>query len=239
MSGSEASSPEAAPYVRVAVPVPLAESLTYGVPEALLGAVPVGARVRVRLGRRRVTGVVVGIANRAPEGITIRDIDELVDAEPVLSRELLALAEFVTDYYQAPPGEVLRAFVPARLAPQGTTEVRLTRRGAFAEPSSPAEKHLLERLHVEGRAAVVELEAELRELGAPDGLREALERGWVRSTAASRRGPGKYIKAVELSTGTREELLERCGREGDRRIRPPGSTPPPRAPPRGSRTGTR
>ncbi|HEX6200197.1 MAG TPA: primosomal protein N', partial [Thermoanaerobaculia bacterium] len=113
------------PLARVAVPLPL-EPLTYEVPPALREQAVPGARVRVRVGRRRLTGVVVERTAEAPEGIALRPLEEVLDREPVYPEELLGLARFTADYYRAPLGEVLRTMLPGDLPPWGHQRVRLT-----------------------------------------------------------------------------------------------------------------
>jgi primosomal protein N' (replication factor Y) len=71
---------------RLAVPAPLGQAFSYLIPPALLGRVKRGARVLCELGRRRVLGVVLDVAERVPD-IPIermKPIVAVVDAEPVL-----------------------------------------------------------------------------------------------------------------------------------------------------------
>jgi len=95
---------------RVALPVAARTPFDYWVPEGL--AVARGALVRVRLARRALCGVVVDVcADSAVARERVQPIDELV-ALPPLSPDIVALAEFVADYYQAPLGEALALAVP-------------------------------------------------------------------------------------------------------------------------------
>lgn len=95
----------------VAVPLPLFTTFSYCVPEALREEVSVGARVRVGFRERKIVGVVTALSETAPaEGL--KEILEVIDPEPLLTPVLLKLAQWVTDYYFAPPGEVLRAMLP-------------------------------------------------------------------------------------------------------------------------------
>lgn len=99
----------------VAAPVPLAHAFTYAVPPALADTLRPGARVVCEFGRRRVVGVVLGIADRAPPpGVkTVKPIAALIDPDPVLPAELLAFLRELSAYYFAPIGEVLRLALPA------------------------------------------------------------------------------------------------------------------------------
>ena len=97
--------------ISVAVPVPFLDLLTYGVPDSL-PVPPVGARVRVPLGRRVVTGIVVGANAAAPEGTEIRDVSEVLDREPFLPPTVVELCRWVADYYMAGVGDALAAALP-------------------------------------------------------------------------------------------------------------------------------
>ena len=98
--------------VSIAVPVPFLDLLTYRVPEPL--ALPaIGARVRVPIGSRTVTGCVVehALNGDAPvEGI--RDIGEVLDADPFLPPSVVELCRWVSEYYLAGIGDAIAAAMP-------------------------------------------------------------------------------------------------------------------------------
>jgi primosomal protein N' (replication factor Y) len=98
----------------VAVPVPLAQAFTYAVPPSLADVLRPGARVVCEFGRRHVLGVVLAISEREPPpGAQIKPIHAIIDAEPILPRELLNFLQELSAYYFAPIGEVLRIALPA------------------------------------------------------------------------------------------------------------------------------
>ena len=77
--------------------------------------VPLGARVRVPLGRREAVGVVVAtdaaVADSPPTGL--KPIAAVLDREPVLPEDLLALAFFIRERWVCHLSQALRALVPA------------------------------------------------------------------------------------------------------------------------------
>ncbi len=98
--------------VRVAVPVPALDSLTYSLPDSLENPV-VGARVLVPLGNRVLTGCVVGDAEAADKPASaIKPIIEVLDAEPFLPADVVRLATWVADYYACGIGSALAAAMP-------------------------------------------------------------------------------------------------------------------------------
>src|ERR1700685_3827788 len=97
-----------AQFCDVSLPVPLDQAFTYSLPLTLQHRVKTGARVLVPFGARKLTGVVL----RVHDGPAVRDALRLIDAEPVLDDELIALGKWISGYYCAPLGEVLRSMLP-------------------------------------------------------------------------------------------------------------------------------
>ena len=76
-----------------------------------------GARLLVPFGTRKLTGVVLRVHDE-PTGVPLKDALRLIDPEPVLDDELLALGKWISGYYCAPLGEVLRSMLRAGIFPE-------------------------------------------------------------------------------------------------------------------------
>ena len=98
-------------YCDVSLPVPLDQPFTYQLPETLRHRVREGCRVIAPFGARKLTGVVLRCHDEAPD-VPLRELYRLVDAQPVLSAEMLSLGRWIASYYCAPLGEVLRSMLP-------------------------------------------------------------------------------------------------------------------------------
>jgi primosomal protein N' (replication factor Y) (superfamily II helicase) len=98
-------------YCDVSLPVPLDQPFTYSLPETLRHRVKPGCRMLVPFGTRKLTGVILRCHDEAPE-VATRDALRLLDSTPVLSAELLALGRWISGYYCAPLGDVLRGMLP-------------------------------------------------------------------------------------------------------------------------------
>ena len=101
-------------YCDVSLPAPLDRAFTYALPETLWRRVKPGCRVLVPFGARKLIGVALRLHEEAPEG-GVREVLRLLDAEPALDEEMLALGRWIAGYYCAPLGEVLRSMAPAPL----------------------------------------------------------------------------------------------------------------------------
>jgi primosomal protein N' (replication factor Y) len=98
-------------YCDVSLPVPLDQPFTYSLPETLRHRVKPGSRILVPFGPRKLTGVILRCHDDRPE-VPTRDALRLLDSTPVLSAELLALGRWISGYYCAPLGDVLRGMLP-------------------------------------------------------------------------------------------------------------------------------
>ncbi|PWG64856.1 primosomal protein N' [Spiribacter halobius] len=172
--------------VKVAVPGPLAGPLDYRAPAF---PPPVGARVQVPLGRRRVVGVVTGHAGESelpPD--RLRAVETVLDETPLLDTELLALLRWGAQYYHHPLGDCIATALPRRLrqgAPATPGEERywrLTEAGAAANVTAlraraPRQALLLAEL----QAAGVLRPAQLPGMGgdARGALERLASRGWA------------------------------------------------------------
>ncbi len=103
----------------VAPVAPIDKVYSFGVPEEMAGALEVGQRVRVPLGRggRIVVGFCVGL-DRAEWKSTLKPIESLVDARSFLSAELLEIGRWISRHYACPLGRTLTALVPEAVRKQ-------------------------------------------------------------------------------------------------------------------------
>jgi primosomal protein N' (replication factor Y) len=98
--------------VRVAVPIPSAQTFTYAVPETLVPAVAIGKRVLVPFGKRRVTGFIVEILDEPICHRKLKEILDIPDPEPLFDTEDLTFYEWISRYYLHPLGKVLGELLP-------------------------------------------------------------------------------------------------------------------------------
>jgi primosomal protein N' (replication factor Y) len=105
-----------APILRVALPLPLPTLFDYA-PPARAQADPgwVGCRVRVPFGRASAVGVVAAVGASSIAAAKLKPAIERLDAQPILSVELLTSLQWAAGYYQRPLGEVLAAALPVDL----------------------------------------------------------------------------------------------------------------------------
>ncbi len=98
--------------VEVAVALPLPHTLSYLVPPALAGQAEVGSLVQVPVGRRRVTGYLLGPGEAPPPGVALKEVQAVLDPIPRFGPDLVPLLRWLSAYYQYPLGEALKHIIP-------------------------------------------------------------------------------------------------------------------------------
>jgi primosomal protein N' (replication factor Y) (superfamily II helicase) len=164
-------------FCDVALSVPLDMVFTYSVPPGMDPVV--GGRVLVPFRQQRLSGIVVKLHDRLPQGsaskVQIKKVIEALDLSPVLDEQLLKLGKWIADYYLAPIGEVFRTMLPLSAEFKRTISYRITDTGRMAlhlagESGSPARsKRTPEQQLVEFRV--------LDYLGERENVREGSLRG--------------------------------------------------------------
>jgi primosomal protein N' (replication factor Y) (superfamily II helicase) len=100
-----------ATFADVALSVPLSRAFTYRVPSEL--TLTPGMRVAVPFSGQKLSGFVLRVHDRAPEGLKrVLPVAGCFEREAVFPEELLKFLERAADYYLAPIGEVLKAAAP-------------------------------------------------------------------------------------------------------------------------------
>ncbi|HYL76548.1 MAG TPA: primosomal protein N' [Bryobacteraceae bacterium] len=120
----------------VSLPVPLDQSFTYRLPETLQHRVQPGCRVLVPFGSRKLTGMVLKLHDDPSTG-PLKEVMRLIDEQPVLEPELIALGRWIAQYYCAPLGEVLRGMTPL------TGEIRKTKLLSLTDAGRDVARQLL------------------------------------------------------------------------------------------------
>ncbi len=109
--GKKLTMREAQKFAWVLVPSSHREPLIYRLPAALIAKLVPGTRVLVPLHKRQVTGVVLSIADESPHS-EVKDLSEILDDQPIIDAELLKLAQWISQYYLVPLGDVIATILP-------------------------------------------------------------------------------------------------------------------------------
>lgn len=202
-------------FCDVSLPVPLDQAFTYSLPLTLQHRVKPGCRILVPFGTRRMTGVVVSVHDNGGEG-KIRDALRLLDPEPVIDEELLALGQWIANYYCAPVGEVYRSMLPL------ASEVREGKVYSLTDAGRDAARQL-STIHTEPADEATELIAALLNRPLSEGyvkkkfplgekaLKSLERRGWVAAESVTKerdplRAPAANLRVAAVDAAPEAKL---------------------------------
>ena len=172
--------------------------LVYRARAVLPRALEVGDLVRVPLLNRTELGVVArqGTSQQV-DASKIKDVLELVREQPVLTPELLGLAEWMHSYYAAPMESVLETMIPVAVRRGAKSRTR-----KYLRATGPVEDSLLEDL---GKRAPkqAQLLKFLREQVAPSPKVAVLKRLGVQATSCT----ALVEKGLVVETSQREDRV--------------------------------
>ena len=94
----------------VAIPVPLHNTFDYLCKEKVV----IGSRVKVPFGSKKVTGIVLSHKEKSSFS-KLKEVEEVIDHEALLSKEILEFLTWSANYYHHPIGEVLSNAIPKNL----------------------------------------------------------------------------------------------------------------------------
>ncbi|MCH2197070.1 primosomal protein N' [Kordia sp.] len=101
-------------FIDVILPIPLQRLFTYSISGAEAQFLQQGMRVAVPFGKSKVyTALVYKIHQTAPEIYEAKEIQQILDEQPIITAQQLKHWEWIASYYMASLGEVFRSAVPS------------------------------------------------------------------------------------------------------------------------------
>ncbi len=220
------SSPEASDarvveraYAEVALlrALPGRDALTYAVPAAARATLRPGMRVVAPLGRRHETGVVVALADAPPAGVDrVREIADVLDAEPIVSDEVFALCRWSARYYLASLADVLAVALPGGLRARTTRVLRVADDAAV--PRDAREAEIVSHVRTAGPVAAAALTRTFHGSETPRIIRALIARG-VLLADERRQGPSvttRYATVFTLARPADDDELAALARRAPR-----------------------
>jgi len=154
-------------FIDVILPLPLAGTFTYAVPDEWRERICVGMRAVVPFGKKKMyTAIVYRVHSKSPELYEAKEILYLLDDKPILRHPQLKFWEWIADYYQAFLGDVYQAAVPAGMKPESETQVRINPDFEAETPLNNKEIRILDALSDGNPVKISELSknAEIRDV---------------------------------------------------------------------------
>jgi primosomal protein N' (replication factor Y) len=199
---------------QVAIDTPLRRVFDYLPLAESAGSPPLGVRVRVPFGRRKLIGVLVALAAESSVPVAkLRPALEILDAAPIIDAVTFELLKWAADYYHHPIGEVFAAALPISLR-AGQPAIESTRYWTLTEPGlqqlalpdnrrAAQQRALLAWLAARGPATA----AQVSEAFRPAQLKALASRGWIVAKSGDAAGPSASSAAPpQRNARDRDEL---------------------------------
>lgn len=168
-------------YADVILPLPLGDLFTYRVAPAFQSSIKVGTRVIVQFGNRKFfSALVFRLHENMPEGtFDLKDIDAILDQEPVVTPAQLILWQWIVDYYCCTLGEVYKAALPSALKLESQTKVSYNPHFDMPVNISGEEEALLLMLQGHGQTNIQDINRFMGKKSALSTLKILLEKNAV------------------------------------------------------------
>ncbi len=186
-------------YAEIILPLALRQTYTYRVPEALKQSAEPGRRVIVQFGKRKMyTGIVHSLHNNDPELEEIKEVNSVLDDQPVVTEVQLKFWEWMSDYYMCSLGEVFKASLPQGLKLESESKIFTSEHFNDFESLDAGEKALYEFLQNESGLSIKQLVSGTGQTQIHKRLQELLRK---KAVFVEERLKEKYvsIKKVYLS----------------------------------------
>ncbi|MDC1221057.1 primosomal protein N' [Salibacteraceae bacterium] len=146
-------------YIHVIVPLALRGVFTYRVPEEFIEEMVVGKRVVVPFGPKRFYSALVYKVEVQPrQGQKLRDIEYVLDNEPIVTVSQLTLWEWIASYYMCGLGSVMYTALPGAMRLSSQTTVVLDKSDFELDGLSDIDQMLIANLNDEKPTPIKDLE---------------------------------------------------------------------------------
>ena len=112
-------------YINVILPIPIDKEFTYKVNKDEAAFLQPGMRVAVQFGKSKVYSALVSkIHSTPPEVYEAKDIEHILDEDPIVTENQLKLWGWIAQYYMCSIGEVMRAALPGAFLLESETVIK-------------------------------------------------------------------------------------------------------------------
>ena len=168
-------------FADVILPLPLRDKFTYRVAPEFEPNMKVGIRVVVQFGARKFfSALVYRLHEEQPSGgYELKDIDAILDKEPIVNQAQLITWEWVAEYYCCSLGEVYRAALPSALKLESQSKVSFNPNFQISDKLTSEEQSLLLMLQGRGQANIKDINQFLGKKSSYATLKVLLEKNAI------------------------------------------------------------
>ncbi len=168
-------------WVNIVFPHPPYQKFTYKVPEKFKDELQKGQRVLVPLGNRLVSGIIENFTSK-PGLKNIREIVDIIDSEPLLTQDINKLTKWISSYYLAPWGMVVKTALPPGILKKYKLSMQRTAI-QYYEPEllSEIQKKILDLLNVKQEISLSYLRKKLNSTGISLSIKKLENLGLIKT----------------------------------------------------------
>ncbi len=168
-------------FADVILPLPLDYHFTYRVPAAFQFRIKTGVRVIVQFGKRKFfSALVYKLHQNQPSGdFEIKDVEAILDEEPIIGDKQLQFWEWIANYYCCTLGEVYKAALPTALKLESQTNISLNPDAVITEELTEKENAVVLLLESRKTTSIQELNRFLGQQSSFAVLKLLLERNTI------------------------------------------------------------
>jgi primosomal protein N' (replication factor Y) len=165
----------------------------------------IGRRVLVQFTNRLLTGVIIEKNTQESFEYKVKPIIELLDNEPVFSLSMVKFFRWMSRYYIAPIGDVIRAVLPPAVSPKSVRKIDLLRMPDKLElkqlkMKSPRRAEILKVLSkMKNEISIAHLQKKVDFSISMEQLDFLKNRGYIELTENIQETKAKLFKAVKIS----------------------------------------
>ncbi|HNQ13265.1 MAG TPA: primosomal protein N' [Bacteroidia bacterium] len=195
-------------FADVVLPLKLNQAYTFSIPDQMRNDIQVGCRVMVAFGSHKMySAIVYKIHNNRPKVKTLKEIVELIDREPIVTKEQIKLWEWIAWYYACSLGQVMIAALPSRLRIESDSSLSLNNEVDFdVELLNEREKEVITYLSNNNKVRLKDLEAFLGLRNAMPIVQSLIEKELIQSEESYNVQPTRKPVVLSLNAVYNDEL---------------------------------
>ena len=190
-------------FIELALPINIKDTFTYSCSKNM--APKIGQRIIVDFNYRMQTGIIIGLPEKpAYDEAKIKDIHEIIDEKPLINKELLTFAEWISKYYRCPIGLVFKAMLPAGINVNTIQKIVLKK----SETQNKDFLKIIKYLEKDGNSCSIEELKHSKISPLYKNLLEMEEHGLIEiERHYKRKIQKKVVNCISLLSGTTDETL--------------------------------
>jgi primosomal protein N' (replication factor Y) len=189
------------------LPIPLQRLFTYKITQAEASFLEVGMRVAVPFGKSKIyTALVAEIHQNAPEAYDAKEIHQILDDTPLVTKKQLEHWSWIADYYMCSLGEVLRSALPSAFLLESETLVLQNQQFTDETTLTDDEFLIVEALQHQSSLKIEKISAILDKKRVLPILQQLLDKGAIQlQEELFEQYKPKLVKYVRLNENYKSE----------------------------------